>query len=270
MKASGIWSRYAVTAVLGCLAAGLSAAALAGDFSVTPIRIFLDKGRKADVVTVKNDGTEPLRFEIRPKIWSQGPSGEDVYTDTADLLVFPRLMALKAGEDRDIRIGMKIPPGATEKTYRVFITELPPAKREASDQRSANVGFLINFGVPVFFAPLKPAPALEVAGFELTDGRIDARLANTGNVHLFVEEMTVTGFDSSGAEVYRKAISDRYLLAGTSKAYAQDIPAAECAALAVIAYNVRTDQVSANAKKDVGKNSCGSGKPGTPAPGSAR
>jgi len=271
MKAQSLWSRHAIAALLGCLVAGQSAATLAGDFSVTPIRIFLDKDRKADVVTVRNNGTVPLQFQIRPKAWTQDASGEDVYSETADLLAFPRLMTLKGGEERDIRIGMKIPPGATEKTYRVYITELPPTNRaDETGGSAANVGLLINFGAPVFFAPFNPAPALEVARFDLTDGRINAALVNSGNIRLFVEEMTVIGFDASGAEVYRESIPERYLLAGTTKSYTRDIPERECQALAVVSYSVRTDKLSANAKKDVDKNSCGSTKSDTPAANNAR
>ncbi len=247
----------ALAVLFGCLLTGLPVSALPGDFSVSPIRIFLDKGRKADVVTVRNNGTVPLRFEIRPMAWTQDASGEDVYSETRDLLVFPRLMALESGEERDIRIGMRIPPGATEKTYRVYISELPRTNSAAeAGSSAANVGFLINFGAPVFFSPLDPAPALAITRFNLAGGRINATVANTGNVHQLVEEMTIVGFDASGTEVYRETIPERYLLAGNSKSYTQDVTVDECQALAVVAYSVRTDKLSANAKKDVDRNSC--------------
>lgn len=249
--------QHALAVLLSCLMAGLPVSALSGDFSVSPIRIFLDKGRKADVVTVRNNSTVPLQFEIRPKAWTQDISGEDVYSDTQEVLVFPRLMTLKGGEVRDIRIGMKIPPGATEKTYRVYITELPQANTSDDAGRgAANVGFLINFGAPVFFAPIDPAPALDIARFDLADGRVSATVANNGNVHLFVEEMTIAGFDANGTEVYRASVPERYLLAGTTKSYLQDMTRDECQALAVVTYSVRTDKLSANAKKDVDRNSC--------------
>ena len=273
MKARCIRCTRHLAALLGCLAIGLSPNALAGDFSINPIRIFLSKDRKADVVTVRNNGTVPLQFEIRPREWTQAPSGEDVYVDTRDLLVFPRLMVLKGGEDRDIRIGMRIPPGATEKTYRVYINELPPTVNpEDADGPSANanVGFLINFALPVFFAPLEPAPALQVTHFDLSGGRIDVKLANTGNTHLFVEEMVLIGSDASGAEVYRKAIPERYVLAGTTRSYEENIPTQDCAALAAVVFSVRTDKTIADAKKEIDNHSCGSAIPGTPAPDSAR
>ena len=127
-----------IAVLLGCLSAGPAAVSLAGDFSVAPIRMFLSKDRKSDVVTVRNNGTTPLQFEIRPKKWTQDEDGKDVYSDTEELLIFPGLMTLKGGEDRDIRIGMKIPPGASENTYRVFINELPPLQtRDASGTSTA-------------------------------------------------------------------------------------------------------------------------------------
>jgi fimbrial chaperone protein len=271
MKAASTRTAHAVAVFLCCLAANLPSGANAGDFSVAPIRLYLDKDRKTDVVTVRNNGTEPLQFEIRPRQWTQGPAGADVYVDTGDLLVFPRLMTLNGGEDRDIRIGTKIPPGAREKTYRVYINELPPkARPESTDRTEANIGFLINFALPVFLAPLKPAPGLDIVSFDLRDGQFNARVANTGNVHQYVEEMAFLGYDASGKEIYRRPVSDRYFLAGTAKPYTESIKPGDCEALAVVAFSVSTDKLSANAKKDVDKNSCGSGSPTTPARNSAR
>ena len=252
--------------LLCCLAIIVAPPAFSGDFSVSPIRIFLDKDRKSDVVTVTNSGTVPLQFEIRPKQWSQNASGEDVYTDTREVLAFPRLMTLKGGEARDVRIGMKIPPGATEKTYRVFISELPrQTSPDGTSPGGANVAFLINFAAPVFFAPLENEPALEISRFDLTNNRIGASLKNGGNVHLFVEEMTVVGFDASGSELYREQIPERYLLAGTTRSYTLDLSPAQCQALASLAYNVRTHKLSANAKKDLDQTACGNKTSGSPA-----
>jgi fimbrial chaperone protein len=262
------FSRHAITALLACLATGLPVSALSGDFSVSPIRVFLDKDRKADVVTVKNSGTVPLQFEIRPRAWTQNALGEAVYTDTKEVLVFPRLMTLKGGEARDVRIGMKIPPGAVEKTYRIYIAELPPTvKPEKPAGGGANVAFLINFAAPLFFAPINPEPVLEIARLDVVDNRIDSTLTNSGNVHLFVEEMTVVGLDASGNEVFRESIPERYLLAGTTKSYTLDISSGKCRVLAAVTYSVHTNKLSTNAKKDVGKNSCSS-NPDTPAPDS--
>jgi fimbrial chaperone protein len=263
--------RRVINATMIAFAVLLSPVAWSGDFSVSPIRVFLDKDRKTEVVTVTNSGTVPLQFEIRPKEWTQNEAGEDIYTDTRDVLTFPRLMTLKGGEARDVRIGMKIPPGTTEKTYRVFIAELPP--QNSTDDTNAggtNVAFLISFAAPVFYSPIKRGPTLEITRFDLADNRIDATLKNTGNVHLFVEEMSVVGLNATGGEIYRELIPERYLLAGTTKSYTLDLSSAQCEVLASIAYNVRTNELSADAKKDVGKSSCGSRMPESPATDSAR
>jgi len=251
--------RRAMTVLLGCLAASLATVSLAGDFSVAPIRMFLGKDRKSDVVTVKNNGTTPLQFEIRPKKWDQDADGKDVYSDTSELLVFPKLLTLQAGEDRDIRIGMKIPPGAVESTYRVFINELPPPlQSDNSNSGAANVGFLINFGLPVFFAPIKPAQQLQISSLSVANGKVSMRLTNSGNVFQFIQEMSVIGHDTSGAELFSEPITDRYLLAGTTKTYTTIIPADRCKALAVVELSVRTDKTSANANKNADEHSCAS------------
>jgi fimbrial chaperone protein len=200
-----------------------------------------------------------LQFEIRPKKWTQDEDGKDVYSDTEELLIFPGLMTLKGGEDRDIRIGMKIPPGASESTYRVFINELPPLQTE--NATAANVGFLINFGLPVFFAPIEPKAQLLIEDLSLVDGQVSARLLNSGNVFQFIQDMAIIGLDASGAEIFHRPISDRYLLTGTAKTYTTVIPADQCKAVAVIEYSVRTDKTSANENKNADEHACASKNP---------
>ena len=249
-----------ITVLLGCLIASMATVTLAGDFSVAPIRMFLGKDRKSDVVTVRNNGTSPLQFEIRPKRWTQDAEGNDIYSDTEELLIFPKLMTLNGGEDRDIRIGMKIPPGKSENTYRVFITELPPPAPSGTSN-AANVGFLINFGLPVFFAPIKPEPQLQIEHLSLAQGQVSAQLVNSGNVFVFVQEMSIVGRDASGAEIFRQPITDRYLLAGTAKTYTTVIPADQCKAMATVEFSVRTDKTSANANKNANERACASENP---------
>jgi fimbrial chaperone protein len=254
-----------IVALLGCFAIAGPQTVLAGDFSVAPIRIFLDNDRKSGVVTVKNNGNVPLRFEILPKQWTQSPDGEDVYAQTSELLVFPRLMSLDGGQERDIRIGTKVGTGKTEKTYRVFINELPPSTQsDTSTPGAANVAFLINFGLPVFVAPFDPGPVLKVSNLSVSNGQVKLQLNNAGNVFQFIQDMVVIGLDASGVEMFREAISDRYLLAGTAKSYTAVIPPDYCKALAAVALEVSTDKMSANANTNVDADSCASSDPDNP------
>lgn len=262
MKKTTVGLPIAIAALLGWLATAVPATCVAGDFSVAPIRMFLGADRMAGTVTIRNSGKTPLHFEILPKEWSQDADGNDVYLDTEDILIFPRLMTLKGGEDRDLRIGMKIPAGSTEKTYRVFINELPPVEApNSTSQSGANVGFLINFALPVFYAPREPVAAIEITNLSLEHGQISVRLANTGSVFQFVQEMMIVGLDASGAEIHREPVADRYLLAGSVKSYVANISPDVCKALTTVAFSVRTDKSSANAKTDVDLNACASANP---------
>ncbi len=82
--------------------------------------------------------------------------------------------------------------------------------------------------------------------------------------------MTIVGFDASGTEVYRESIPERYLLPGTTKSYTQEMTVDECQAVAVVAYSVRTDKLSTNAKKEVDRNSCNRTESENPAADNAR
>src|SRR4051812_36735151 len=81
--------------------------ALAGDFAVSPLLVYFEGNAKSGQITVRNDGTEELRFEIHGRDWKQDATGADRYEDSDDLIFFPRSMAVPAGQTRIVRVGVK-------------------------------------------------------------------------------------------------------------------------------------------------------------------
>jgi fimbrial chaperone protein len=200
-----------------------TAPALAGRFSVAPIRVDFGAGLRIGAVTVTSEDDHPLVFKNSPSLWTQNADGGDVYTPTSDLVVTPPLLRVEAGEPRIVRIGTLREPGDVERSYRVFLEEQAPANPEGT---GATIAVVIKFGVPVFVAPRSERVAGIAEVVEHKPGRVTLQIKNSGNVHFNVETITANG-------VAVKDVSSWYLLPGTTRRYDLAIPAEACTGTAV-------------------------------------
>ena len=224
----------------------------AGEWRVTPIRIELDKNAKSGVVTIINEGTEKLNVQMKAMEWTQNAEGKDIYTETEDLIFFPKIMTIDSNEDRILRAGIKIPAVAKEKTYRLFVEEIPEPKKS----EGVNVAIAIRFGVPIFVKPLKAEPKGEIQKVELTKGVVSAAVKNTGNVHFMINSVSVRGKNDKGEEIFIKDINGWYLLSDVSRIYSAEVPQEICKDVSTIDVQVVTDKLNLSGKADVDKTMC--------------
>ena len=131
--------------------------AAASTYTVNPTRVYLNASTGSALVTLKNESAEPLRMQVKAQRWAQSLDGEIQLSATEDLIVFPALLTLKPGEERKIRVATSVAFGPVEKTYRLYVEELPPTTTEKAD--GASVRILTRMGVPVFLQPAKPQAA---------------------------------------------------------------------------------------------------------------
>lgn len=246
-------SRVLAAALLGC---ALVAPPAAGEFVVSPVRVDLGPASRSAAIKVRNDGKEKIGFQLEAMEWRQDAGGKDQYLPTQELVFFPKIMSVEPGDESVIRVGAKTPVVETEKTYRLFIQELPGAASRAPENAAAQVNFLIRFGAPVFVAPVKPQDSLAIDNVALLKGALSLSARNGGNRHQIFQGIHLKGADAAGKEVYALTLTDRYLLAGASKAFSADIPAAQCALLASLSVEVKTDKLSAVRKLDVTPSMC--------------
>lgn len=229
-----------------------SSLVLGGEWRVTPIRIELDKNAKSGVVTIVNEGTEKLNVQMKAMEWTQDAEGKDVYTDTEDLIFFPKLMSIEAKEERILRAGIKIPAVAKEKTYRLFVEEIPEPKKS----EGANVAIAIRFGVPIFVKPLKSDAKGEIQCIGLAKGVVSATVMNIGNVHFMINTVSVRGKNDKGEEKFAKDVNGWYLLSGASRVYRAEIPDEVCKGLSKIEVHVVTDKLTLHGHADVESAMC--------------
>lgn len=232
----------------------------AGEFVVSPTGLDLGPSSRSGAITVRNEGQEKLGFQLEAMEWRQDANGKDEYVETRELLFFPKLMTIQPGQEGLVRVGTRTPVVAVEKTYRLFIQELPAAGQSGepseSAGKSAQVRFLIRFGAPVFVAPASPRDGLVIESADMVKGAISLQARNSGNRHQIVQGVHLKGTDATGAEVFALALADRYLLAGAAKRFSASVPPAQCARMASLSIEVRTDKLTTTRKLDVDPRMC--------------
>jgi fimbrial chaperone protein len=78
--------------------------ALAGSFSVNPVRVELSAQHSSAVVQVENTGSSEVTVEARIFAWVQ-PDGKDQLSTTREVIVTPQVFRLKTGATQLLRIG---------------------------------------------------------------------------------------------------------------------------------------------------------------------
>ncbi len=224
----------------------------AGEFRVTPIRLDFEKGTKSGVITVINEGEERLTVQMRALEWSQDAEGKDQYTETNDIIFFPRLMSLEKKEEKILRAGIRVPATLKEKTYRLFIEEIPGPKKS----EGAHIAIAIRFGVPIFAKPLKEEVKGEIQKIELSKGGLNIVVKNSGNVHFIIHSIDIKGRSERGEVIFSKELSGWYLLSGVSRSYPTSIPNEVCREFKKLEIEVKTNRFNLNGKLDVDQTMC--------------
>jgi fimbrial chaperone protein len=245
------FKNYTFISCLLCLLL-LPSITFSGEWRVTPIRLDLGREAKSGVITVINEGTEKLHVQMKAFEWTQDAEGKDQYTETSDIIFFPKMIILEKNEQRIIRAGIKIPAVAREKTYRLFIEEIPePRKAEG-----VNVAIAIRFGVPIFVKPLKEEAKGEIEKIELSKGIFNTIVKNKGNLHFIINSINLKGRNITGKEIFSKELSGWYLLSGASRVYTTQIPAEICKDITKLDMEVKTNRVNLDGKLNVDKAMC--------------
>lgn len=175
------------------LALAVQTPALAGVFSVTPVRIYMTPKDRAIAVTLTNEGDSPLVLQAELYTWEQNPDGTDKLTPTEDLLLSPPIVKLGPNARQVVRLAMLAPRDPLRQmTYRMIMREVPqgPPPKE-----SIQVPIALALNMPIFITP--PQAKREVScTIERADPRtLQAICGNTGTAYAQIREMTLKASD---------------------------------------------------------------------------
>jgi len=204
----------------------------ASAFTVTPVRIFLGAGASSALLTVRNDSTEPISFQISLRAWNQAPDGDMQLSETKDLVFFPAMMVLQPAEEKKVRVGSAFKSAVnTERSYRIFFEELPPAQVNTATTTGggAQVRVLTKMGVPIFIQPPSLVVKGDLTSVSVADRAVSFDVKNAGNSFFVVNSVTVTGVSKTGDTTFTKQAEGWYVLAGGTRDFQVPIPAEACA-----------------------------------------
>lgn len=222
------------------LVAFTGAQASAATFSVDPIKVTIAKSNSSESVAVTNQSAQKLRLQITGFSWSQDASGQMQLSQTDDLVFFPQLLTLEPGETRRVRIGSTAAQGASEKTFRVFMEELPSLD-SITNPKGAQLTIRMKVGIPVFVAPSAPVQIKgEVRNLQIRGGVLGFDVANTGNTHFPVQQVHVTAAGANG-RLFQQDIAGWYVLAGGVRHFSLPLSRARCEALRSVDVRVQSD-----------------------------
>jgi fimbrial chaperone protein len=231
----------------------LATSARAAKFDVAPISLSLSAKTTSGTLALTNRSKEPLRFHISAFAWNQNTDGEMQLQPTTDIVFFPAMLTLNPNESRQIRVGTKIKPGAIERSYRLFVEELPPLSK-TQEEEANSVRVLTKMGLPIFIEAQAPKAAPSVTPLVLKGRQVTFSVKNSGSAHMRVQKVMLTA-KSAAKTVHSEELPAWYVLAGGTRTYAVTLPEAACKEATSLEVKMESD--SGSPKASLAKFSCG-------------
>ena len=246
--------RFLRLIMFGLALVGQAGPARASAFSVSPTRLALTPRTTSAVLTLTNDSANAIRFQLSAFTWDQTEDGHMRLSDTKDVVFYPPLLTIEPGQSRRVRVGAATPFAALEKTYRLFVEELP--NHEAAAAPEAGIQVRTKMGVPVFLQGQRASTQTAVENLELGDGNMFFHVTNSGTAHVLLQRVRIRGLSSSGAEVFARSVDGWYLLAGHRQRFRVPVSPADCSRAAAIAVVAEFDSGSADGRLTLSPSSC--------------
>ena len=202
-------------------------------YGVTPVKVSLDRDNSSQDIEINNDNpTEKLRLQIDTYSWQQTSKGETLLTPTREVVAFPALLEILPNTKRTVRVGVRVPPGVAEKTYRVIVKQLKNftgTQAGENSQRQGELSFLLNMSLPVYVNPINASKKAAIESGTLTGGKLLFTVVNTGNVRIEPGEASLQALTANGTVVGDTKIALGSILANVNREFTLDLPQSQCA-----------------------------------------
>jgi fimbrial chaperone protein len=166
-------------------------------YSISPVRLYLKAEDKLTTLNISNGNDTEATFQLAIYKWTR-VNGEDVYTESKDLLVTPVVFSFAPDKTQLIRIAQRHNTAIkTEQSYRLFLKEVP--SRQSSENNAVNV--VLQFGVPIFLMPAKSNSGDLKCNLSSKEDKLKLRCKNTHNLHVLVTALQTSDDEFSPNEI---------------------------------------------------------------------
>ena len=178
----------AVVLLAFCFVLAAPASALAGVFSVTPVRIYMTPKDRAVAVTITNEGDTAVVLQADLNAWSQKPDGTDEQVPTEDLILSPPIIKLAAGARQVVRLALLKPADASRQLiYRMIMREVPEAA--AARDKTIEVPIALALSLPVFITPPPAKREIDCTAARSAPQALTVSCGNQGSAYAQVREI---------------------------------------------------------------------------------
>lgn len=222
-------------------------------FSLSPVKINLGRDTNSQDIEIFNDNsTEKLRIQVDSYKWGQNTQGESILEPTREVVAFPTLLEILPNSKRTVRVGVRVPSGSSEKTYRVIIKQLRNAtigEVTGAKQRKSELSLLVNMSLPVYVEPINVLRKAELADGRLKERKLVFTLSNTGNVRVEPGEASLKALTANGEVVGNTKIKLGSILANVKREFVVDLPKSQCEKVRSVAIDA-TNHPDSNRRLD--------------------
>jgi fimbrial chaperone protein len=194
--------------------------AFSADFNVQPSVVFLTGASPMTTLQLRNESSDPIRFQIKLYRWDENDQGGMILKASKDLIFFPQLLILDPRSSRILRIGLRIPPGDVEKSYRLEVQQIPSQEK----RNDTGLSLLVHVSIPIFILPQNPYFHMELKLLPYQKGKFQFEILNEGSIHFIPQTIEVQGLDQQKQVVLDQRLNGWYLLPRNHQVFQINLP----------------------------------------------
>ena len=195
----------------------LSVTAQAASLKIYPVRIVLTPKEPVRTMTIQNSSAKTTRIQLRVFSWRQ-ENGKDVFEATRDVLANPGLFEIAPKGEQIARFGLRTSPGTVEKSYRIFLEEVPDSR----PNQPGEVRTLLRISIPIFVPVPNATGRLTWRAWPSGPRKVTFAIGNQGTAHVQINRLALTRKDGTKLGSNDMAV---YLLPGASQRIVLDVGA---------------------------------------------
>lgn len=185
-----------------------------GQFSVSPVRIYVAAKDRTTAVTVTNESDVELVMQADVFQWKQTTTGQEDLTLTEDMIVAPPIIKLAPRARQVIRLAMLKPvPPDQQLTYRLIVREILEIK---PPEPGVQLQIALAFSMPIFVSPTGVKRQLVCGPQRAALDAVRVTCENRGNAYAYASDFKLS---NASGEIMVSSNAGGYILPGIKRSF---------------------------------------------------